>query len=111
MHSTKYSINDNTKICEYKKSITLFDLDTHSMSVSNIPSKAIGSVVTKFHLEPPGAEGTKNCSNGSGHITNKAALPIYGKNLGKFSSQNQFSNCLETWYMSLDTRVLSRLYK
>ena len=44
-------------------------------------SKAIGPVVIKFHAEPPGTEGIKNCSNSSGHMTNMAAMPIYGKNL------------------------------
>ena len=30
--------------------------------------------------------GTKVCSNGPGHMTKVAALPIYGKNLKKSSS-------------------------
>ena len=29
------------------------------MTISNISSEAIGPVVTKFHAEPSGAEGTK----------------------------------------------------
>ena len=33
----------------------------------------------KFHLNPPWDEGTKVCSNGPGHMTNKTAMPIYGK--------------------------------
>ena len=40
------------------------------------PSKATGPTVTKFHVEPPETEGTKSCSNGSGHMTNMTALPI-----------------------------------
>ena len=33
-----------------------------------------------FHLYPLWDEGTKVCSNGPGHKTNMAAMPIYGKN-------------------------------
>ena len=32
-------------------------------------------------MEHPWDGGTKVCSNGLGHITNMAAMPIYGKNL------------------------------
>ena len=37
----------------------------------------------KFHLEPSWYGRTKVCSNGPGHMTNMAAMPIYGKNLKK----------------------------
>ena len=40
------------------------------MTVSNISTKATGPVVTKFHVEPPWAEGTKICSNCPGHMIN-----------------------------------------
>ena len=43
-------------------------------------------LATKFHIQPPGPLGKKNCSNGPGHMTNMAAMPIYGKNLKKSSS-------------------------
>ena len=36
-------------------------------------------IVTKSHLEPPGADGTKICSNRIVHMTNMATTPIYGK--------------------------------
>ena len=32
-------------------------------------------------MEPPWDRETKVCSNGPGHITKMAAIPIYGKNL------------------------------
>ena len=35
----------------------------------------------KFHVEPPWDGETKACSNGPGHMTKMAAMPIYGKNL------------------------------
>ena len=34
-----------------------------------------------FHLEPHLDGGTKVCSNGPGHLTKMAAMPIYDKNL------------------------------
>ena len=43
-------------------------------------------IEAKFHLEPPGNGGTKFCSNDPGHMTGMTAMPIYGKNLKKFSS-------------------------
>ena len=45
-----------------------------------------GPIATKFHIQPPGPLGKKNCSNDLGHMTNMAAMPIYGKNLKKSSS-------------------------
>ena len=51
---------------------------------SNIfSSETTGPIEVKFHVEPPWDGGTKICSNGPGHITNVAAMPIYGKNLKK----------------------------
>ena len=42
-------------------------------------------VEAKFHVEPPWDGGMKVCSNGPGHMTKMAAMPIYGKNLKKSS--------------------------
>ena len=50
------------------------------MAISNI-SEATGPIVNKCDAESSVAEGTKNCSNGSGHLTNIAALPLEIKNL------------------------------
>ena len=55
------------------------------MTVSNI-SKATGPVVTKSHIEPPGAEGMEICSNSIVHMTNMATTPIFGKILKKSST-------------------------
>ena len=44
------------------------------------PLKLLGPIATKFHTQPPGPLGKKSCSNGLGHMTNMAAMPIYGKN-------------------------------
>ena len=46
------------------------------MAVSNTCSEATRPVVTKFYIEPSGAEGTKICSNGPGHMTNMAAMLV-----------------------------------
>ena len=48
--------------------------------------KATGPIVTKSHLEPPGADGTKICSNPIVHMTNMATTPIYVKILSKSST-------------------------
>ena len=54
---------------------------------SNIfSSETIKPIETKFHVEPLWDGGTKVCSNGPGHMTKLAAMPIYGKNLKKSSS-------------------------
>ena len=40
-------------------------------------------------------------SNELGHMTNMAAMPIYGKNLKNLLLQNQLTDDLETWYVAL----------
>ena len=42
--------------------------------------------MTKFHIEPPWAEGRKGCSNSHGHMNSLAAMSTHGKNLYKPSS-------------------------
>ena len=39
-----------------------------------------GLIETKFDVEPPWDRGMKDCSNGLGHMTNMAAMLIYGQN-------------------------------
>ena len=49
---------------------------------SNISSETVEPNEAKFHVESPwDGWGMKVCSNGPGHMTNMAAMPIYGKNL------------------------------
>ena len=55
--------------------------------------------------------GTKVCSNGPGHMTKLAAMPIYGKNLKNLLLWNQKADDLETWYASSGARVLLSLLK
>ena len=49
-------------------------------------SETTGPIEAKIHLEPPWEGGMKVYSNGPGHMTKMAAMPIYGKNLKKSSS-------------------------
>ena len=57
-----------------------------SSTIINDFSETAGPIATKFHIQPPGTLGKKNFPNGLGHMTNMAAMPIYGKNLKKSSS-------------------------
>ena len=43
-------------------------------------------IEARFQMGPPRDGGTKFYSNGSGRMTNMAAMPIYGKNLKITSS-------------------------
>ena len=49
-------------------------------------------------------------TNELGHMTKMVTMPIYGINLNKSSSPEDF-NDLETWYVALSMQVLPRLYK
>ena len=51
--------------------------------------------------------GNKSCSNGPGHMTKTATMPIYGKNL-KNLLRNQKADDLETWYAALGAQVYSK---
>ena len=52
---------------------------------SNIFShETTGPIEAKFHVEPSSDGETKVYSNGPGHMTKMAAMPIYSKNLKKF---------------------------
>ena len=44
-------------------------------------------IEAKFHVYPPWDGGTKCCSNGLGHITKMALMPIYGTNIKKASPE------------------------
>ena len=60
----------------------------------------------KFHMELLWDGGTKACSNGPGHMTEMAAMPIYGKNLKNLLHRNQKAGDLETWYAASGAPVL-----
>ena len=50
-------------------------------------------------------------TNELGHMTNMAAMPIYGKILKISSSAEQWTNDLETWYVASCMGVLPKLFK
>ena len=62
-------------------------------------------------MESPWDGGTKVCSNGPGHITKMAAMPIYNKNLKNLLIRNEKADDLETWYEASGARVLQSLFK
>ena len=56
------------------------------LTFSNIfSSETTEPIEAKFHMEPPWDGGMKVCSNGPGHMTKMATMPIYGKILKKSS--------------------------
>ena len=59
---------------------------SHSMKISNFSSDATRPFVTKYYVEPSGAEKINICPNGRGHMTNMAPMPVKSKSLSKFSS-------------------------
>ena len=74
---------------------------------SNIfSSETTGPIEAKFHMEPPWDGETKVCSNGPGHMTKMAAMPIYDKNLKKYSSPEPKADDVETWYAASGARLL-----
>ena len=81
-------INDYMNLYEYQRSRSFNDLGPRSLrfNISNIfDLKNPRSIEAKFYLEPPWDGGTEVYSNGLGHMTNMASMPIYGKNLKKSS--------------------------
>lgn len=67
--------------------------------------KTNGLDINEFHAEPPGADGTKICFKGPGHMTNMDSMPRYGKNLEKSSTLYPVGQ--RHWYAS-DTQLLPR---
>ena len=67
----------------------------------------------KFHMEPPWDRGTKVCSNGLGHMTKMAIMPIYSmvKTIKDIFLWNRKTDDYETWYTTLSTQVLPSMFK
>ena len=70
-------------------SLTLVQGHSDSRFSNFFSLETAGTIEAKFHVESPWDEGTKNSSNGPGHMTQMATMPIYGKNLKKSSLWNQ----------------------
>ena len=83
----------------------------HPHSLNIFSSEVTGQIEAKFYMESPWDGGTKICSNGPGHMTKMATMPIYDKNLKKSSSPEPNADDLETWYAALGAGVLPSLFK
>ena len=69
---------------EYQRSRSFIDLGpikSDSIFLNFVSSITIIPIEAKFHVELPWNRGTDASSNGLGHMTKMAAMPIYGKNL------------------------------
>ena len=82
-------------------------------SLNSFSSESTGQIKVKFHMELLLDGGTLVCSNGPGHMTNMATMPIYGKKKLKHPLLwNQKADDHETLlYASLSARVLPSLLK
>ena len=68
------------KICKYKRSSSFLYLVphiSHILTISRIFSKA----TWVNQIKPPGVQRKKTCSSGPDQTSDKAAMPIFGKNL------------------------------
>ena len=99
---------------EYQRSRSFNDLHPKSLrfTFSNFFSlETSRPIEAKFHVEPPWGRRMKVCSNGLCHMTNMAAMAIYGKILKNLLVCNQKANDLESWYAALGAQVLPNLFK
>ena len=91
------------KIYEYPRSLEFHQFQT-------FPSNPMVPIEAKFHVEPPWEWEAKICSNGPGHVSKMAAMPIYDKTFNLLL-WNILADVLETWYTALGTCVLPILFK
>ena len=72
------------KLYEYQRSRSFIDLCPNlsgSIFLNFFSSITTRAIEAKFHVEPSWDGGMKAYSNGPGHMTKMAAMPIYDKNL------------------------------
>ena len=92
-------------------SLTLVQGHSDSTFSNFFPLETARPFEAKFHVDPPRDGGMKVCSNGPGHMTKMAAMPIYGKTLKTLLLWNQKTDELESCYVALGARVLPNLFK
>ena len=71
------------KLYEYQRSRSFIDLGPRLLRFIILVVFSLKNaklIEAKFHLYPPWNGGRNVCSNGPGHMTYMAAMPIYGKN-------------------------------
>ena len=103
-------LNVYMKIYEYKRSKLFNDLCRPLNSFNHIHI-AIGPIVSKFCIQLSAVKGMNICLNSLSHMTNMATTPIFGKTTFKILLQNHLTNDFETWYVTLDSQILPRLFK
>ena len=84
---------------EYQRSRSFSDLGPNlsdSIFLNFFSSVTTRPIEAKFHVYPPWDGGTKVCSNGPGHTTKMAVIPIYGKNIKNLLLWNQTADELES---------------
>ena len=90
------NLNQYMDLYEYQRSSSFIDLGPRSLTLvqchsdstfSNFfSSETARQIEAKFYVEPQWDGLTKVYSNGPGHNTSMAAIPIYGKNMKNYSS-------------------------
>ena len=73
-----------TVICRSSSALSV--LSALSTFSNDFSSKTTGPISIKFHIQHPGNERLKICSNGPDLMAKMATMPIYGNNLKKSSS-------------------------
>ena len=73
------NLNDYMNLYEYQRSRSFIDLGPRSLKLNIVffSLETAKRIEARFHLCPPWVGGMKVCSNGPGHRTNMAAMPIY----------------------------------
>ena len=56
--------------------VTLVQGHSDSSFSNFFPLETAGQIEDKFHVKAPWDQGMKVCSNGAGHMTSMAAMPI-----------------------------------
>ena len=72
------------KLYEHQRSRSVIDLGLNhsdSIFINFFSSITTVTIEAKFHVESPWDGETKAYSNGPGHMTKMATMPIYDKNL------------------------------
>ena len=92
-------VNEVECVSKDQRSRSFFDLDQRSLRFQCWKlffSKTVRRFGTKVHMKAWGRMGMKIYTNKLGHMTNMAAMPIYGKNLKNSSSPQPIDQWLET---------------
>ena len=82
-------LNEYMKLYVYQRSRSLIDIGPNlsdSIFLNFFSLIITKPIEAKCHMEPPRDGGTKVCSNGPGHMTKMAIMPIYGKNHKRYFS-------------------------